>query len=204
MIGKLKERSGALSSFVAVSAHFWRCVTRARELPEKEAVDFGVIAHSRDRVKLALPQTYFGNCVCMGVARTRVKQLLGQDIRFAAALIQELIKSCTAEEQINNLIEWVDYRLRSGSPLHSLAVETFGGRYFVGAVNSPKFPVYELDYGWGKPLNAQIGVLYDDGEMMLFPGRGRDDGGRSIEIYTRLPRRQMETLKRILMIIPDF
>ena len=177
---------------------------RAQEVPEKEAVDFGVIANSRGRVKGALPQTYFGNCVCMGVARTRVKQLLGQDIRFAAALIQELIKSCTAEEQINNLIEWVDYRLRSGSPLHSLGVQTFRGRYFVGAVNSPKFPVYELDYGWGKPLNAQTGVLYEDGGMMLFPGRGRDDGGRSIEIYTRLPRRQMETLKRILMIIPDF
>ena len=60
MIGKLKKRSGALSSFVAVSAHFWRCVTRAREVPEKEVVDFGVIANSKGRVKLALPQTYLG------------------------------------------------------------------------------------------------------------------------------------------------
>ena len=120
------------------------------------------------------------------------------------ASLQELLKYCTVEEKIIALVDSVGWRLWSGRPLPSLAMGTFTGRYFVGAVNSPKFPVYELDYGWGKPLNAQTGVLYEDGGMMLFPGRGRDDGGRSIEIYTRLPRRQMETLKRILMIIPDF
>lgn len=201
IIGKLKERAGAASSFVAISAHFWRCVTRAREVPEKEAVDFGIIANSRGRVKPPLPPTFFGNCVCMGFARTRAKQLLGQDIRFAAALIQELIKSCITDEQLNTLIDWFDYRLGSGSPLPSLGAETLGGRYFVGAANSPKFPVYELDYGWGKPLNATTATLNGIGGLMFFPGR--DEGGRSIDIWTRLPRQQMETLKRILMIIPD-
>lgn len=202
MIAKLKERTGALSSFVAVSAQFWRCVTRAREVPENEPVDFGMMANSRGRMKPPLPPTFFGNCVCMGFARTNAKQLLGQDIRFAAALVQELIKSCTAEEQLNNLIDWVEYGLETGIPLPSLGVKTLGGHYFVGAANSPKFPVYEVDYGWGKPLNAKTATLNDVGGMMLFPGR--DDGGKSIEIYTRLPRQQMETLKRILMIIPEY
>jgi len=200
MIGKLKARAGASSSFVAISAHFWRCVTRAREVPEKEAVDFGMLANSRGRVKPPLSPTFFGNCVCMGFARSRTKQLLGQDIRFAAALIQELIKSCTTDEQLNTLIDWVGYRLGSGSPLPSLGAETLGGRYFVGAAYSPKSPVYELDYGWGKPLNAQTATINGIGGMILFPGR---DGERSIDISTRLPRQQMETLKRILMIVPD-
>eukprot|EP00253_Pinus_taeda_P026729 PITA_26729 len=201
MIGKLKERARARSSFVAVSAHFWRCVMKAREVPEEEAVDFGIIANSRGRVRPPLPATFFGNCACMGFARTRAKQLLGQDIRFAAALIQELINSCTTEEQFSALTDWADSRIRSGSPLPSLALQTLGGRYFVGAGNSPKFPVYELDFGWGKPLRAQTAAINDIGGLMFFPGR--DDGGRSMDIYTRLPRQQMETLKRILMIIPD-
>lgn len=201
MIGKLKERAGASSSFVAVGAHFWKCVTRAREVPENEPVGFGMSANSRGRVKPPLSPTYFGNCICMGFAQTTAKQLLGQDIRFAAALIQELIKSCAAEEQLNSLLEWVDCRLESGRPLPSLALELLGGRYFVVAGNSPKFPVYEIDYGWGKPLNAQSPMLSGVGSMMLYPGR--DDGGKSMEIYTLLPRQQMETLKKILMIIPD-
>lgn len=200
IIAKLKERAGAASSFVAVCAHFWRCVTRAREVPDKEAVDFGMIANSRGRVKPPLPPTFFGNCVCLGFARTRAEQLLGQDLRFAAALIQELIKSCTTDEQLNTLIDWLDSRLRSGNPLPSLGAETLGGRYFVGASNSPRFPVYEIDYGWGKPVNAQAAMLNDIGGMMLYPAR---DGGRGMDIYTRLPRHQMKTLKRILMLIPN-
>nr|ABR17740.1 unknown [Picea sitchensis] len=198
MIEKLKERAGTSSSFVAVSAHFWICVTRAREVPDNEPVGFGMSANSRGRVKPPLPPTFLGNCICMGFAQTTAKQLLGQDIRFAATLIKELIKSCSSEGQVDNLIDWVDCRLGSGSPLPSLALEIIGGRYFVVAGNSPKFPVYELDYGWGKPLNAQIPTLNGVGAMMLFPGR--DDG---IDIHTRLPPRQMETLKQILMIIPD-
>lgn len=201
MIGKLKERSGASSSFVAVSANFWRCVTRAREVPENEAVGFGMSANSRGRVKPPLPATYFGNCLCMGFALTKAEQLLGQDIHFAAALIQEVINSCASQEQVNNFIDWVDCRLGSGSSLPSLGLEILGGRYFVVAGNSPKFPVYEIDFGWGKPLNSQVPTLSGIGWIMLFPGR--DEGGRSMDIYTRLPRHQMETLKRILMIVPD-
>jgi len=65
---------------------------------------------------------------------------------------------------------------------------------------SPKFPVYEVDHGWGRPLSVQAAFLPEIGQMMLFPGR---EGGKSIAVSTKLPRHQMETLKQILMVIPD-
>lgn len=195
IIGNLKERAGASTSFVAVAAQFWRCVMKALEVPENEPVYFVVHADCRGRVTPPLPRTYFGNCICKAIARTTAKQLLGQDICFAAGLIHHLIGSCTTDVQINNTIDWLESQHGCGRGVRDLI-----GRYCVDVESSPRFPVYEIDYGWGKPSNVQAAWMDEVGTMMLLPGV---DGGRSIDVSTCLPRHQMETLKRILMIIPD-
>lgn len=185
-IQSLKQRCGAsTSSFVAVSAQFWRCVMKARQVPEEELVDFVVAADCRGRVKPPLPPTYFGNCVSSGVARTTGKQLLEQDIGFASALIQEAIRSCTSMNQVqmNNCLDWTESK-------------KIFSQYTVVVSLSPKFPVYEIDYGWGRPVSVQAASLNEIGGMMLFAGRE----GKSIPVSTQLPHNQMETLKQILMI----
>lgn len=203
MIQSLKERSGASSSFVAVAAQFWRCVMEAREVPENEAVYFALAVDCRGRVNPSLPPTYFGNCICIGTARTTAKQLLGQDIGFAAALIQELIHSSNWEMQLNNRIDWVESQLCSCDKDRSVTLPNFPkyqGRYIVRVAMSPKFPVYDIDHGWGRPLNVQAAFLGEIGGMLLFVG---SEGRRSIALSTQLPQHQMERLKRILMIIPN-
>jgi len=198
MVGKLKERTQASSSFVAVNAHFWRCLTKAREVPENELVDISVLADMRGRIKRPLPPTYFGNCLCVGFAWTSAKQLLGQDVSFAASLIQELINSCTTEMQLNNMIDWV---YTNQSCVFSKLIETLGaGRYYATVASSPKFPVYEIDHGWGKPLNVQPPYL-NIGVISLIGGIDKN-GGRTIDVSTCLPRHRMDVLKRILMIVP--
>lgn len=203
MIESLKERSGASSSFVAVAAQFWRCVMEAREVPENEAVYFALAVDCRGRVNPPLPPTYFGNCICIGTARTTAKQLLGQDIGFAAALIQELIHSSNWEMQLNNRIDWVESQLCSCDKDRSVTIPNFPkyqGRYIVRVAMSPKFPVYDIDHGWGRPLNVQAAFLGEIGGMLLFVG---SEGRRSIALSTQLPQQQMERLKWILMIIPN-
>jgi len=74
-------------------------------------------------------------------------------------------------------------------------------RYGVNVVSSPKFLVYEIDYGWGSPVSVQAESISEIGGMVLFPGRDTE-GGKGIALSTCLPRHQMETLKQILMTIP--
>jgi hypothetical protein len=202
MIQNLKERSGASSSFVAVAAQFWRCVMEAREVPAEEAVYFALAVDCRGRVNPPLPPTYFGNCVCIGTARTTAKKLLGQDIGFSAALIQELIHSSNWEMQLNNRIDWVESQLCICDKDRSVTLPNFPkyqGRYTVRVAMSPRFPVYDIDHGWGRPLNVQAPFIGQIGGMMLLAG----SGGSSIALSTQLPQRQMETLKQILMIMPE-
>eukprot|EP00253_Pinus_taeda_P001347 PITA_01347 len=198
VIEALKERSGASTSFVAVSAQFWRCVMKARQVPENKPVYFRVPIDFRGRVKPPLPPTYFGNCVCSGIARTTAKQLLEEDIVFAAALIQEIISCCASDVHINNFVDFVESHLGSGNIDPTLG--NLCSDYIVMTSMSPKFPVYEIDHGWGRPVSVQDPSLKGIGQMMLFPGRG---GGKSIAVSTKLPHHQMESLKQMLMVIPD-
>lgn len=197
-IQALKERSGALTSFVAVSAQFWRCVMKARQVPENNPVYFRVPIDFRGRVKPPLPPTYFGNCVCSGIARTTGKKLLEEDIVFAAALVQEVIYSCASDAHINNFVDFVESHIGSGNINPTLG--NLCSDYIVMTSMSPKFPVYEIDHGWGRPVSVQAPSLKGIGRMMLFPGR---DGEKSIAVSTKLPHHRMETLKQILMVIPD-
>lgn len=197
MVRKLKEEAQASSSFVAVIAHFWKCLTQAREVPDTEPVDISVVADLRGRVKPPLPPTYFGNCLCLGLVRTSAQRLLGQHVSFAASLIQLLIDSCTMEMQLNNMVDWVS---SNQSRVISNLIETLRVcPHDATVAGSPKFPVYEIDHGWGKPLNVQPPHL-NIGVISLISGR-EEKGGRSIDVSTCLPRHQMDALKRILMIV---
>ncbi|XP_059064524.1 BAHD acyltransferase DCR-like [Cryptomeria japonica] len=188
IIQELKQQSRASSSFVAVAAQFWRCVIRAREIPQEEAVFFGLLADCRRRVKPPLLPTYFGNCVSPGSAQTRAHTLINADISFAADVIQQLISSYTEEAHINHLIDWVESCNR-----HLL--REAGWKYGTGAVSSPRFPLYDTDHGWGKPADVQRGDDCDIGSMVLSPPK---DGGKSIMVSTCLPQHQMDLLHRLL------
>ncbi|GLJ40767.1 hypothetical protein SUGI_0842910 [Cryptomeria japonica] len=187
-IQELKQRSGASSSFVAVAAQFWRCIMRARQIPEEESVYFLVLPDCRNRVKPPLLPTYFGNCLSVGVAKITAGFLINAHISFAADVIQQLINSCTEEAQINHLIDWVEVCNRR------LLTES-GLVYGTKAVNSPRFPMYDIDYGWGKPVDSQMPDMNDIGSMVLLPPK---DGSKSIMISTCLPPDQMEILDHLL------
>ncbi|GLJ46929.1 hypothetical protein SUGI_0990330 [Cryptomeria japonica] len=190
-IAALKERTGATTSFIAVASQFWRCVVKAREIAEEEPVYFAVLADCRGHVKPPLPLTYFGNCLSFCVAKTTAQKLLREDVRFAAGVIEELISVCTAGDEVNNMIEWVESGGRDVVDL----LRGIGWKNGTSVSSSPRFPVYEIDYGWGTPLNVQAASLNVIGGMFV---DGLKDG--SILVSTRLPPRQMETLTEILFL----
>ena len=141
---------------------------KAQQIPEKEPVVFGMLADGRSRVKPPLPYTYFGNCLCVGYARTTVQQLLCQDICFAATHIHEAISSCT-DAQLNYMIDFLNEYSPGGGMMHMLTQLRSAARYGMNVVSSPKFPVYEIDYGWGKPVSVQAASISEIGGMILFP-----------------------------------
>ncbi|GLJ43863.1 hypothetical protein SUGI_0914250 [Cryptomeria japonica] len=129
----------------------------------------------------------------MGVAQTTANKLVHADISFAADVLQQLINSCTQEAQINHLIDWAEFPNRNFVSL----LEEAGWKYGTNVASSPRFPLYEMDYGWGKPVDVQMANIYEIGSMHLSCPK---DGGKSILVSTCLPQHQMDLLQKLLFV----
>ncbi|KAF5190704.1 Anthocyanidin 3-O-glucoside 6''-O-acyltransferase, partial [Thalictrum thalictroides] len=132
-----------LSSLVVTCAYVWVCLIKARESSSDNDSNvsdmdyFFLPADFRTRLKPPLPLTYFGNCVDSIFVATKTSSLTGADgMVFAAKLISNAILKMNIYDIKVDTTKLPQDRVTSIS-------------------SSPKFGVYETDYGWGKPKKVE-------------------------------------------------
>ncbi|KAI3955209.1 hypothetical protein MKW92_024533 [Papaver armeniacum] len=139
-----------ISCFQALSAHVWRSITRARHHhPDGKTVCKLAIS---DRLRLNPPssENYFGNCVQTVCATTTIGELLHHSIGWAALILHEAIKEHT-DEKIRGLMRPIFDSVRMGS--------------------SPRFDVYDCDFGLGMAVAARSGFTNKfDGKVTSYRG----------------------------------
>ncbi|MCO5589114.1 hypothetical protein L7F22_043080 [Adiantum nelumboides] len=196
MVRKLKDMATSsypttdhtpFSSLQALSAHMWKHVIAASDVDESLKSIYFVIANMRSRVDPPLPEGYFGNAIIREGIGAKREELLQESLGTTALRIQRLIQ--TLDETLMKTM----YGQVEGLPPSKL----FGGMDFrmvrLQLSSSPRFPVYDVDFGWGPALSVQCPLIRGDGEMVWFPGPG---GGGSIDISLALKKHVMERLKQ--------
>ncbi|CAK8569563.1 unnamed protein product [Lathyrus sativus] len=130
----------------------------------------------RNRFELSIPSTYFGNCLMMCGTALPKRKLLGEN------------GICEAANVIAREISLAD-------PLKE--VEKFGikSNNFVCVMGSPKFDVYETDFGWGNPILSEILHLSDSNGFLLSDSK---DGYGSIEVSMLQEEAQVKKFTDIL------
>lgn len=174
-----KNREGKpLSSFQSLGAHLWQAVTKARKLAPEDIALFVVLMDCRAKVSPPLPKSYFGNAIQNIKVVTSVGHLLSNDLSFAANMLQQVIDSHGA-----NAIKQKNQEWERNPKLYGFSDPV---RNCVVVGSSPRFEVYENDFGWGKPVRVKSGCNNKfDGMVYLYPGQaGR--GSVDVEI-TLLP-----------------
>ncbi|CAN0909646.1 Uncharacterized acetyltransferase At3g50280 [Linum grandiflorum] len=59
--------------------------------------------------------------------------------------------------------------------------------------SSPRFPMYDNDFGWGRPLAVRSGKANKfDGKMSAFPGR---EGGGTVDLEVVLSPETMDAIE---------
>ncbi|XP_038878914.1 stemmadenine O-acetyltransferase-like [Benincasa hispida] len=135
------------SRVVAVSAFLWlRLMALARTRPVKAKV-FGALypVDLRTRMDPPLPENSFGNVSWFTIATSPVE--INEDLPLLVAkvrtAIQEIdsgfVKKLEDSEHLLDLMKQVDKQLSSGEI------------YLWSFTSWCRFPVYEADFGWGKP-----------------------------------------------------
>ncbi|XP_072986926.1 phenolic glucoside malonyltransferase 2-like [Typha latifolia] len=180
------NKSFHLSTFVVTLAYIWVGFVRVREhfSPglRKEA-HLGFAVDFRARMEPSIPAAYFGNCVspCL-LEAIDVGDLVGRDgLRVASEAIGRAIEGLSVG--LKRAHEWPTiFKQIMKEPLMTVA-------------GSPKFRVYDVDFGWGRPEKVEILSIEKSGAISLAES-WEDPGG--IEIGFVLPKHEVEYVENYL------
>ncbi|CAK9185055.1 unnamed protein product [Ilex paraguariensis] len=178
--------SKPFSTFQSLSAHVWHAITRARQLKPEDYTVYTVFTDCRKRIDPPMPESYFGNLIQAIFTVTAAGLLLANPLEFGAALIQKAIEMHDSKAIDARNTEW------ENNP--KIFEYKDAGMNCVAVGSSPRFMVYDIDFGWGKPESVRSGTNNRfDGMVYLYPGK---NGGRSIDVEVSLEAGAMEKLEK--------
>ncbi|OIT03002.1 PREDICTED: uncharacterized acetyltransferase At3g50280-like [Nicotiana attenuata] len=174
-----------ISSFQSLCALLWRAVTRARKFPASKMTTFRMAVNCRHRLHPKLDPLYFGNAIQSIPTYTSAGDVLLHDLRWCA---EQLNKNVKAHDNVmvRKFVEDWEKDPRC-FPLGNFdgAMLTMG--------SSPRFPMYDNDFGWGRPVAIRSGRANKfDGKISAFPGR---EGGGSVDLEVVLSPETMDGLE---------
>jgi hypothetical protein len=126
----------------------------------------------RHRLEPRLEPYYFGNAIQSIPTAASAGELLSKDLSFGAELLHR------------NVVAHGDGTVRKGISDWEKEPRLFPLGNFDGASitmgSSPRFPMYDNDFGWGRPLAVRSGRANKfDGKISAFPG---EDGKGSVDL----------------------
>ncbi|XP_066372555.1 malonyl-CoA:anthocyanidin 5-O-glucoside-6''-O-malonyltransferase-like [Miscanthus floridulus] len=177
------------SSLVATFGLVWSCYQRAKEgsgagAGEGPVTCMGLTVDHRSRMKPPLPDKYFGNCVgpAFALAPTGEVAAAGAGGLFSAcAAVASSIDEAVRDIGTSSMAAWMD-RIREVLPMGLLTV-----------AGSPRFRVYDLDFGFGRPAKVDVVSVARTGAMAVAESRGGDGG---IEVGISLQPAAMEMYRK--------
>ncbi|KAK1436598.1 hypothetical protein QVD17_02380 [Tagetes erecta] len=162
-----------ISTLQSLSAVVWRCVTRARRIPADQQTVCNLAINNRTRLSPPVPDNYFGNLVQTVKGTAMARELLDNGMGWAAVRLHEAVVN-HGDKVIKESVEmW----------LKRPFVIKFGAYFDGNSVqmgSSPRFDMYENEFGLGKALAVLSGYASKfDGKVTLYPGR---DGRGSMDL----------------------
>ncbi|KAJ3678612.1 hypothetical protein LUZ60_002415 [Juncus effusus] len=175
-----KNTSFHCSTLVIAFAYAWISHVKARGVSTNNKHNLLFPADFRVRLQPPLPPTYFGNCVKPCIVEMDSDDLISQNRLFMAAeALGKCIEGLSSGEKFRE--DWIRVFELLANPC-SLTV-----------AGSPKFRVYEVDFGWGRPARVDILSVSKTGALAMAESR-EERGG--VEIGLALPQRVMDCFEK--------
>ncbi|KAM3237368.1 putative acetyltransferase [Capsicum chacoense] len=163
-----------VSTFQALSAHMWRCITKIRESPSDQVTSCRMAINNRSRLDPPLPEYYFGTCMQTISGTASVGELLENNLGWAAWKLHEAVVNHNNKE----VREWVE-KLETGIVFQT---GRLSDPWSIMIGGSPRFNMYGNEFGLGKGVALRSGYAHKfDGKMSLYEGI-EGDGSMDLEV----------------------
>lgn len=172
-----------LSTFVLTYAYISTCLVKAEELDDGKKVCLATFADWRPRSGIGIPSNYFGNGGGPIGVFAEVSEFKGENgIAIVAKKIREAITELEAAAAEKKMVELVMQNIGKYMKEGPVAKG-------VSVIGSPRFRLYEVDFGWGKPEKVEVPAV--DGGNLISLAESRDGSG-GVEVGVALPKETME------------
>ena len=156
------ENSLCISNNDILTAVFWKALVQARMHNKMESTMLGMFANARKA--LGLPNEYFGNGVTLLCQRFNTDDFIKMSLESIAWKIRELRNNLTKDFVID-LVNWlVDEKKSINGFMYSY---NFKGDMLVSSMAN--LPLYNIDFGYGKPVHLMVPPLVLPGIIWVFP-----------------------------------
>ncbi|XP_045814020.1 phenolic glucoside malonyltransferase 1-like [Trifolium pratense] len=167
-----------LSTFSITCAYVLSCLVRV-EQPKEEKVIFIFSVDCRARLDPPISSMYIGNCVAGQIVELEPKKFIGQE-GFLSALegMNKGLNKVKNDGVLNDAENWLDNMFNGNK---SIKIYSIAG--------SPRFEVYGIDFGFGKPKKVDLTSTDKTGAFSISESRNNDGG---VEIGLALNEQEME------------
>ncbi|GJN25438.1 hypothetical protein PR202_gb13265 [Eleusine coracana subsp. coracana] len=188
MLSELKRRMSAgrprpYSTFYCITAHLWRCITKVRGLHKDKVTKLIIPVNGRLVMRhLPMPMEYTGNVVLWAQATTTVGELLAKPLRHAVELISREVARID-DSYFRSFIDFASsgaVEKESLVPTASLA-KTMDHSTSVFVSNLKGIPVYDLDFGAGRPFFCTRVYHPQEGFISILPPFA-SDGSMDVQV----------------------
>lgn len=180
-----------ISSFQSVCALLWRSINRARNLGPEVIATMTLVADTRARYDPQLSSEHFGNML-MGIqASSKVDDLLGNGLGWAAMILNKAVVAVDEEAALDCHRIALQTILKGQSFLYPAHIDDQVSDISVGG--STRFDIYGPEFGLGKAVAVRTGCSEkEDGFVRACPGF---EGGGGIELDVCLKPDVMSALE---------
>uniref|UniRef100_A0A0E0HPZ7 Uncharacterized protein n=1 Tax=Oryza nivara TaxID=4536 RepID=A0A0E0HPZ7_ORYNI len=189
-----------LSTFTAVVAHVWRCACKARGLAvagTEAATRLYMTADARTRLHPPLPRGYLGNAIFRASAVSKVSDIVAAGPLGAVA---EKVSAATARLDDGYVRSLLDHLEQTAAAASGGAAGLRKGEWVMPesdlwVISWQGLPLYDADFGWGRPAFMGRACLQFSGLIYLVPGR--DDGDGRLDVVVAMDPESLAKFKDV-------
>ncbi|KAI3883198.1 hypothetical protein MKX03_017658 [Papaver bracteatum] len=161
------------STYEVLAGHIWRCSCKARQLEDDQETMISIPLDCRSRLSPPLPDGYFGNSILDLAPRALAGDIISKPLSYTVSIIHETIMRYGNNEYFGSALDFLETHPNIRTLIKG--PQTFKGCN-MGNASWVKMPIYEADFGWGKPIYMGPGIIKCAGRSMVAPNPPGSDG----------------------------
>ncbi|TYI24355.1 hypothetical protein ES332_A06G228500v1 [Gossypium tomentosum] len=179
------------SSYNILAAHIWRCVSKAMGQSDDQPTKMYCPVDARSKLNPPLPAGYFGNVIFIHALIAQAGDLNTESFLDTIKRIHEGLKKIN-DEYLRSALDYIE----TMSDLSTLVRGSHTFRCPNLIVNTwMLLPIYEADFGWGRPIHTGPGNVVHEGIVYILPTPINDG---SLLLVARLQISHMSCFEKLL------